>query len=87
VVVHEVGSDGTRLRQVGLDGRDLGPVAADPAGRRLVAGPGRSGGAAEHGRAWLLFSPDGRLAVDATISPVLRRLSDGAAVRLDEVSR
>ncbi len=87
VVVHEVGLDGTHLRQVGLDGLDLGPLAGDPDGRRLVAGPGRSGGAAERGPDWLLFGADGRLSVDGASAPLLRRLSDGATVLLDEVSR
>jgi hypothetical protein len=87
IVVHEVGADASHLRQVGLDGRELGPVAADPDGRRLVAGPARSDGAVEHGPAWLLFATDGRLSIDDAPSPILRRLSDGAAVPLDEVSR
>ena len=85
VVVHEVGADGTRLRRVGLDGRGSGPMPADPAGRRLVAGPARSGGAAEHAADTLLFGPDGRLSTDGSAAPLIRRLSDGTAVPFDEV--
>ncbi len=87
VVVHEVGADGTRLREVGLDGRELASMAGDPDGRHLIAGPGRAGGAVERGPDWLLFGPDGSLAVDGSSTPLLRRLSDGATVQLDEVSR
>ena len=85
VVVHEVGADGTHLRRVALDGRDLGALPVDPASRRLVPGPARSGGAAEHARDALLFGMDGRLAVPGAVDPVLRRLSDGTAVPFDEV--
>jgi len=85
VVVHEIGADGTRLRRVDLDGRDLGPLAADPAGRRLVAGPARSGGTAEHAPDALLFGTDGRLSTGGTAAPFLRRLLDGTPVPIGEV--
>ena len=85
VVVHEVGADGEHLRRVALDGRDLGALPFDPAGRRLVPGPTRSGGAAERAPDALLFGTDGRLAVSGAAGPLLRRLSDGSAVPFDEV--
>ena len=87
VVVHEVGAGGDRLRVVGLDGRDPRALAGDPDGRRLVALPARSAGGAEHGRAWVLFGPDGRLPVDGSLPPLLRHVPDGRTVPLDEVSR
>jgi hypothetical protein len=87
VVVHEVGADGAGLRQVGLDGRELGPVARDLRGGRLVPGPSRSGGAVELGPDVLVFGPGGRLPVEGANALSFRRLSDGAAVQLDEVSR
>ena len=87
VVVHEVGAAGDRLRVVGLDGRDPRALAGDPEGRRLVAAPARSAGGAEHGRAWVLFGPDGRLPIDGSLPPLLRHVPDGRTVPFDEVSR
>ncbi len=85
VVVHEVGADGRSLRTVELDGRELGTAPPMPDGRRLVPGPARSGGAAEHRPDALTFGMDGRLDIDARHAPFLRRLSDGPAVPFDEV--
>ena len=59
----------------------------DPDGRRLVAGPARSGSGAEHDPGWLLFGPDGRLPIDGSLRPLLRHVPDGRTVQLDEVSR
>ena len=87
VIVHEVGTAGDVLRVVGLDGQDAEALDGDPGGRRLIAGPARSAGAAEHVPGWVLFGPDGRLPIDGSIRPVLRRVTDGRAVPLDEVSR
>jgi len=87
VVVHEVGAGGDALRIVGLDGRDPHDLAADPDGRRLVAGAARSAGATEPVRGWVLFGPDGRLPTDGSVRPVLRHVPDGRAVPLSEVSR
>jgi hypothetical protein len=87
VIVHEVGAAGDQLRVVGLDGQDAEPLDGDPDGRRLIAGPARSAGAAEAVPGWVLFGPDGRLPIDGSVGPVLRRVTDGRAVPLDEVSR
>ena len=87
VVVHEVGAGGDHLRVVGLDGREPRLLEGDPDGRRLVAGPARSGSGAEHARDWILFGPDGRLPIDGSVQPILRHVPDGRAVQLDEVSR
>ena len=87
VVIHEVGAAGHTLRIVGLDGQHPEALDADPDGRRLVAGPARSGGAAETAPGWIVFGPDGRLPIDGALRPVLRHVPDGRAVPLDEVSR
>jgi hypothetical protein len=87
VVVHEVGAAGQTLRMIGLAGQDPDVIQGDPDGRRLVAGPGRSAGAAETLPGWILFGPDGRLPIDGVIRPVLRHVPDGRTVPLDEVSR
>jgi hypothetical protein len=87
VVVHEVGAGGERLQQVGLDGHQLGYVSGDRDGRRLVPGPGRSGGAVELGPDSLVFGPDGRLPTDGAAAAIIRRFPDGASVPFDEVSR
>jgi hypothetical protein len=87
VVVHEVGAAGRTLRIVGLDGQHAQALDTGPDARRLVAGPARSGGAAEIAPGWILFGPDGRLPIDGAIRPVLRHVPDGRTVLLDEVSR
>lgn len=86
VVVYEIGA-GDHLRIVGLDGHGPRPLDGDPDGRRLVAGPARSGSGAEHAPGWLLFGPEGRLPIDGSLQPLLRHVPDGRAVQLDEVSR
>jgi len=86
-------SAGRRLRPAdlgllaSLDGRGPQRLDGDPDGRRLVAGPARSGSDAEHDPAWLLFGPDGRLPIDGSLRPLLRHVPDGRTVQLDEVSR
>ena len=87
VVIHEVGASGRTLRILSLDGQRTEALDGDPDGRRLVARPARSGGAAEIGPGWILFGPDGRLPVDGAIRPVLRHFPDGRTVPFDEVSR
>ena len=87
VVVHEVGAGGERLQEVGLDGRNPRAVTGDRDGRRLVPGPGRSGGAVERGADTLVFGPDGRLPMDGAAAPILRRFPDGTSVPFDEVPR
>ncbi len=87
VVIHEVGATGRTLRIVGLDGQHPEAFDGDRDGRRLVAGPARSGGAVETAPGWVLFGPDGRLPIDGAILPVLRHVPDGRTVPLDEVSR
>ena len=61
------------------------PLPAD--GRRLIGPPSWSGGGAELGAGWIPFGPDGRLPVAGDRPAVLRHVSDGRAVRLDEVPR
>ncbi|HUP54260.1 MAG TPA: hypothetical protein VM408_02040 [Methylomirabilota bacterium] len=87
VVVHEVGATGDVLRMIGLDGSDPQVVAGDRDGRRLVAGAPRAASAAEHQPDWILFATDGRLPIDGSQRPILRRVPDGRTVPLDEVSR
>jgi hypothetical protein len=87
LVVHEVGAAGRTLQIVGLDGQHPESLDTDPDGRRLVAGPARSGGAAEVAPGWILFGPDGRLPIDGAVRPVLRHVPDGRTVPFDEVSR
>jgi hypothetical protein len=86
-VVHEVGADGHGLRTVGVRGDDAADLPVDPSGRRLVAGPGRSGSAADIGPGVIAFGPDGRLPLDGSSQPAFRRLADDASLSLDEVSR
>lgn len=87
VVIHEVGAAGPTLRVVSVDGQHPEALDGDADGRRLVAGPARSGGAAETAPGWILFGPDGRLPVDGAVRPVLRHVPDGRTVPFDEVSR
>jgi hypothetical protein len=87
VVIHEVGVDGGALRSVGLDGGRAAEIPADAMGRRLVAAPGRSAGAAEMPPGFILLGPGGRLPVDGPLPPILRRLADGASLGFAEVSR
>jgi hypothetical protein len=87
VAVHEVGADGHVLRAIGADGRDPRLVDVAQDGRRLVAGPAWSGGAAEHAPDWLLFGPDGRLPIGGEDPALLQRFPDGRTVPLDEVLR
>lgn len=87
MLVHEVGADGRAMRSVGVDGRDAASVPADPLGRRLLDGPARSGAAVEPGPGVVVLGPDGRISLDGPAVAILRRLSDGASLRFDEVSR
>jgi hypothetical protein len=86
-VVHEVGADAGALRSVGIDGRGARNLPADPSGRRVVDGPGRAGAGAESGRGLVVLGPDGRIPVDGPDGAIVRRLSDGASLRFDEVTR
>jgi hypothetical protein len=86
VVVHEVGADGLVLRAIRPDGRNPRLMDGDHDGRRLVAGPSWSDGAAEHALEWVLLGPDGRLDM-AGGATLLRNVSDGRTVHLDEAPR
>ncbi len=86
-VIHEIGAGGTGIRSIGLDGRGGRALAPDPAGRRLVPGPARSGGAVEFDAGYVLFAPDGRLPLDGPLDPALRRLADGRTVNLEGDAR
>jgi hypothetical protein len=87
IVVHEIGADGGALRSVAADGERSREIRADPLGRRVVEGPARAGGAAESGPGFVVLGPEGRIPVDGPAVAILRRLSDGASLRFDEVSR
>jgi hypothetical protein len=87
VVIHEVGPDGHAVRAVGPDGDRSSVLELGNDGRRLIGGPGRSGGAAEHARDWIVVGPDGRLPVDGLMPAALRHVPDGRTVLLDEVTR
>jgi hypothetical protein len=87
VVVHEIDTDGRVVRAVGPDGRDPRVLDLGADGRRLVAGPERSGGAVEHARPWVVVGPYGRLPLDGRVPAILRHVPDGTAVPLGEVTR
>ena len=87
VVVFESGLDGRTLREVTPDGRRARDLPGLDDGRRLVAGPGRTDGAAELAPGWLVFGPDGRLPTDGPVGPALRHIPDGDAVPIDEAPR
>ena len=80
VVVHELGTDGEHLRMVGLDGRDPRRFDGDPDGRRLVAGPARSGSDAEHDPGLAPVRP-GRTPADRWITPTAAPPRPGRAHR------
>jgi hypothetical protein len=87
VVVHEIGADGHAVRAVAPDGSGSSVLELGDDGRRLVGGPGRSGGAAEHARDWIVVAPDGRLPVGGPMPAALRHVLDGRTVLLGEVTR
>jgi hypothetical protein len=87
VVVHETRPDAGTLRVVRLDGTHVADLPADPLGRRLVPGAGRSGGAVELPPDAVVLGPGGRLSDGNGGAPVIRRPSDGRVVSLEEVSR
>ena len=87
IVVHEQDVDGHRLREMRTDGGEPRDLDGLVDGRRLVAGPSRTDSAADVPDGWLLFGPDGRLAVDGQLQAILRHIPDGTAVPLDEVAR
>lgn len=87
VVVHETRPDGGTLRVVRLDGTHVADLPADPLGRRLVPGAGRSGGAVELPPDAVVLGPGGRLPDGNGGAPVIRRPSDGRVVNLEEISR
>jgi hypothetical protein len=85
-VVRE-GDDDRMLWVSGVDGHDRRAVAGVLAGRRLVAGPARTGGAMEGAPDLIVLGPDGRLPADGSVMPIIQRLADGASGGLVEVSR
>ncbi len=87
LLVHEVDADGGVVRAIRPDGRDPHPLPLPADGQRLIGPPSWSGGGAELGAGWIPFGPDGRLPVAGDQPAVLRHVSDGRAVRLDEVPR
>ena len=88
-LVHEViGDTDISLRAVALDGSspvDLGPL---PPGLRLLATPQSGGSATQIGPGWVLLSPDGRIPDSGPrTQTLLRRVTDGMTVRLEEATR
>jgi hypothetical protein len=87
LVVFERDPDGRAIASIGLDGSGERPMPDDAKGRRLVAAPAWSGGAAEVPAGWIAFGPDGRLPIAGPVDAVLRRVSDGHAVPLGEAQQ
>lgn len=87
VVVHERDVDGRVVAAIRPDGTDIRgiPVAAD--GRRLVGPAAWAGGAVDQPPGWVVFGPDGRLAVAEGQAAVLRRVRDGRIAPIEEVLR
>ena len=88
-LVHEVlGDSAISLRAVALDGSsvtDLGPL---PAGLRLHATAQTAGAATRIGSGWVLLSPDGRIPDNGPRArTLLRRVTDGMTVQLEEAAR
>ena len=83
-VVLETGPDGRGLRSMGLDGRDVRDLTTDLDGRRLVAGPARTGGAVELGPDRIVLGPGGRVPLDGPSGVVVRRIGEGRASTLEE---
>jgi hypothetical protein len=87
LIVLEAGADGRRLRVMDPLGNAVRDLRPDPLGRRLVAGPARSGGAMAPVVGHVVIAPAGRLPVGGRPSPVLRRLSDDTTLAVEEVDR
>jgi hypothetical protein len=88
-LVYEVlGDAAIELRAVALDGSsvaDLGPL---PAGLRLHAMPQTAGAATRIGSGWVLLSPEGRIPDNGPRArTLLRRVTDGMTVELEEAAR
>jgi hypothetical protein len=86
-LVYELDADGRNLGSMRIDGSSPRRWPAGRSDRRLIAGPGWGGDAAELPAGWVAFGPEGRLPVEGSVRAVLRRLSDGQAVTFDEVPR
>lgn len=88
-LVHEMPTGtGTRVRSVALDGGAPLTDSAIAADVHLAGTPLSAGSATRVPAGWVLLAPDGRLPLDPTDHrPQLRRIQDGATVRLDEATR
>lgn len=86
-VVYEIDADGQAVGSIGVDGGDARRLPIDGAHRRLIAGSGWAGGAAELPPGWVALGPDGRLPLAGPTGVVLRRISDGRQAAFDQVSR
>jgi hypothetical protein len=86
-IVYEPGDalDGS-LRVADATGRDRGRLDGDP-GLRLVPGPLRAAAGVDAPAGWLSLAPDGRPAAGQHVPAVLRQVSDGRIVDLEEASR
>ena len=64
--------------------RDLGALSE---GLSLQVDPSRTGTAIHVAPGWILLAPDGRMPIDpAAPTPLLRHVSDGRAVSVEEVT-
>jgi hypothetical protein len=81
------GPDGAEGDILGLDGARKARLARDPGGFRLITGAGRSGVAVDLRPGHVAFGPSGRLAADGSVDPHARRVPDGTAVPIEEVTR
>ncbi len=88
-LVHEVlGETAVALRSVALDGSSIGDLGQLPAGLRLHAAPQAAGAATRIGSDWVLLSPDGRIPdTGPRARTLLRRVTDGTTVQLEEALR
>ncbi len=88
-LVHEVlDGTGVALRSVALDGASVEDLGVLPAGIRLHAVPAAAGASTRVGSGWVLLSPDGRIPdTGPDARTLLRRVTDGMTVQLEETDR
>jgi len=88
-LVHETRpGPGAGLSSIPLEGGPSSGLSAAPNDTRLVAPSFGAGSATRLPPGWILLTPDGRVPIDrADRRPLLRRLTDGATVPLDEAIR
>ena len=88
-LVHEVIDEaGARLRSVAFDGSSTADLGRLPDGLRLHGSSSAAEAATQLPSEWVLLSPEGRLPDTGPYGQtLLRHVSDGTTVQLDEVAR